>query len=114
MGLINIKDLKADMVLIGDVKDHRGRLLISKGTVLNEKYLKICKMWGVVEADIEGISPEEIYASATNNFDAATIASAEEIVQKRFCHTDMGHPAMREFIRLCTLWIATGKIIYCD
>jgi len=114
MGVINIKDLKADMVLIGDIKDGRGRLLMSKGTVLNEKYLKICKMWGVVEADVEGISPEEIYASAVNNFDAATIAAAEEIIQKRFCHNDMGHPAIRELIRLCTLWIASGKIIYQD
>jgi HD-like signal output (HDOD) protein len=71
-------------------------------------------MWGVVEADVEGISPEEIYASAVNNFDAATIAAAEEIIQKRFCHNDMGHPAIRELIRLCTLWIAAGKIIYQD
>jgi HD-like signal output (HDOD) protein len=71
-------------------------------------------MWGVVEADVEGISPEEIYASAVKNFDAATIAAAEEIVQKRFCHNDMGHPAIRELIRLCTLWIAAGKTIYQD
>ena len=114
MGVIKIKDLKADMVLIGDIKDHRGRLLISKGTVLNEKYLKICKMWGVVEADVNGISPEEIYASAVNNFDATTIAAAEEIVQKRFCHNNMGHPAIRELIRLCTIGVAEGKIIYQD
>jgi hypothetical protein len=114
MGIINIKDLKADMVLTGDIKDHRGRLLISKGAILTEKYLKLCKMWGVVEADVEGFSTEEIYASAANNFDAATIAAAEEIIQKRFCHNDMGHPAIRELIRLCTLWIAAGKIIYQD
>ena len=114
MGVINIKDLKADMVLIGDIKDCRGRLLICKGTVLNEKYLKICRIWGVVEADVRGISPEEIYASAVNNFDAATIAAAEEIIQKRFCHNDMDHPAIRELMRLCTLWIAASKIIYQD
>ena len=114
MGVINIKDLKADMVLAGDIKDCRGRLLMGKGIALNEKHLKICKMWGVVEADVEEISPEEIYASAVNTFDAATIAAAEEIVQKRFCHNDMGHPAIRELIRLCTLWIAAGKIIHQD
>jgi HD-like signal output (HDOD) protein len=112
MGVISIKDLKADMVLSGDIKDCRGRLLISKGTVLNEKYLKICRMWGVVEADVQGISPEEIYASAINNFDAATIAAAEKIVQDRFCHNDMGHPAIRELVRLCTLWVAAGKVSY--
>jgi HD-like signal output (HDOD) protein len=114
MGVINIKDLKADMVLTGDIKDCRGRLLIGKGTVLNEKYLKICRMWGVVEADVQGISIEEIYASAINNFDAATIATAEKIVHDRFCHNDMGHPAIRELVRLCTLRIAAGQICYPD
>lgn len=114
MGVINIKDLKDGMVLTGDIKDCRGRLLISKGSVLNEKYLKLCKMWGVVEADVEGISPEEIYTSAVNNFDATTIAATEEIVKERFCYNDMGHPAIRELIRLSTLWIAAGKIIYQD
>jgi len=114
MGVINIKDLKADMVLNGDIKDSRGRLLICKGTVLNEKYLKICRIWGVVEADVEGISPEDIYATAVNNFDAAAIAAAEEIIQKRFCHNDMSHPAIRELMHLCTLWVAVGKIIYQD
>jgi len=109
MGVINIKDLKADMVLSGDIKDCRGRLLIGKGTVLNEKYLRICRMWGVVEADVQGVSPEELYASAINHFDAATVAAADKLVQDRFCYNDMGHPAIRELVRVCTLWIAAGK-----
>ena len=59
MGLISISELKPDMVLAGDLKDLSGRLLVGKGTVLTPKSIKICKMWGVIEADIEGISPEE-------------------------------------------------------
>ncbi|MHB8772158.1 MAG: HDOD domain-containing protein [Syntrophales bacterium] len=111
MGIINIKNLKADMVLAGDVTDSRGRLLICKGTTLNAKHLRICKMWGVVEADVQGISSDDIYSSAVNTFDAATIASAEEIVHQRFCHTDDGHPAIKELIRLCTLFVASGRKI---
>jgi len=114
MGIISVKELKADMVLTGDVKDCRGRLLMSKGTTLKEKHLKLCKMWGVIEADVQGVSPEEIYASAINNFDAATIAAAEETAKIRFCHNDISHPAISELIRACTLWIAEGKIIYQD
>lgn len=110
MGVINIKNLKSDMVLAGDVNDCRGRLLICKGTVLTEKHLKICKMWGVVEADVNGVSPEEIYESAVSSFDPANIATAGEIVQERFRHADMGHPAIRELSRLYTLWTIMGKI----
>jgi hypothetical protein len=109
MGIINIKDLKPKMVLLGDIKDCRGRLLISKGTVLNDNYLKICKMWGVVEADVQGVSPEDLYASAINSFDAAAVTAAEQIVQERFCHNDMTHPAIRELVRLSTLRIASGR-----
>ena len=102
------------MVLTGDIRDCRGRLLIGKGAVLTEKYLKLCKMWGVVEAEVEGISPEDIYAMAINNFDAAAITAAGEIIQKRFCHNEMGHPAIKEFIRTSTLSIAAGKITWHD
>ncbi len=111
MGIVSIQDLRTDMVLADDVRDCRNRLLMSKGTVLNEKYLRICKMWGVIEADVEGISGGDIYASAVGNFDAKTIAAAEEIVQNRFCHADVDHPAIRELAHLCTLWTAEGKII---
>jgi len=110
MGIINVKDLKPQMVLLGDIKDCRGRLLISKGTILNEKYLKICRMWGVVEADVQGVSPEDLYASAINSFDVAAVTAAEQIVQERFCHNDMTHPAIRELVRLSTLRIASGRI----
>ncbi|MEQ8160098.1 MAG: hypothetical protein ABRQ33_02835, partial [Smithellaceae bacterium] len=55
VGLLNIKNLQAGMILAEDLADATGRLLIAKGTVLTEKHLKICKIWGVVEARIEGV-----------------------------------------------------------
>jgi len=63
MGNVTISELKPDMVLASDLRDQSGRLLISKGTTLTPKYIKICKMWGVIEADIVGISQEEITAA---------------------------------------------------
>jgi HD-like signal output (HDOD) protein len=89
-----------------------GRLLMTRGTVFTEKHIKICKMWGIVEAQIEGISGEEINAIALKNFDPAEIAIASELVHKRFCHADMDHPAIRELIRLCILQTVSKKINY--
>ena len=114
MGLLSIKNLQVGMVLADDLTDRMGRLLITRGTVLTENNLKICKMWGVVEAQIEGVSGEDINAAALNDFDSTEIAKTTESVRERFCHTDMEHPAIRELVRLCILRTAKGENIDTD
>jgi len=84
---------------------------MTRGTVLTEKYLKICKMWGVIEAQIEGVSGDDVNASVLNNFNPDDITIASESVCKQFCHTDVDHPAIRELVRLCILRTAEGKNI---
>ncbi|MDA8125782.1 MAG: HDOD domain-containing protein [Deltaproteobacteria bacterium] len=109
MGILSVKDLRTDMVLAEDLKDGNGRLLIRQGAVLTEQDLKICKIWGIVEADIAGVSSEEVEASAWKAYDAAAVAATAEAVRRRFCCNDMAHPAIRELVRLCTLRTAEGK-----
>ncbi|MDD5167801.1 MAG: HDOD domain-containing protein [Syntrophales bacterium] len=111
MGILSIKTLEPNMVLADDLKDSSGRLLIAKGTTLTEKYLKICKMWGVVEADIEGITSDECTVEGETDFNPEDLAMASEFVHKRFCRTDMYHPAIRELINLCVIRKAKGKKI---
>lgn len=114
MGLLSIKNLQAGMVLADDLTDRMGRLLMTRGTVFTEKYLKICKMWGIVEAQIEGISDDDINAAALNDFDPFEIAKVSESVHERFCLTDMDHPANRELVRLCIMRTAKYKKIDAD
>jgi HD-like signal output (HDOD) protein len=114
VGALSIKRLQAGMVLSEDLTDRMGRLLMTRGTVLTGKYLKICKMWGVIEAQIEGVSGEDMNASALNDFDPAEIAIASESVRRRFCHADMDHPAIRELVRLSIIRTAEGKNISDD
>jgi len=109
MGVLSVKDLQANMVLAEDLKDRSGRLLMTKGTVLTEKYLKICRMWGVIEAHVEGISSDEINVSALIDRDSVKIAAAKEAVHKRFFDDEADHPATRELARLCILRMAEGK-----
>jgi len=109
MGVISISELEPDMVIADDLRDRSGRLLMSKGTVLTPKYINICKMWGVIEADIEGLSGEDTKSNTKKQFDAAEIAAAEEVVRNRFLHNDMDHPVIRELFRLCTLREVEGK-----
>jgi HD-like signal output (HDOD) protein len=109
MGVLSIAELEPDMVVAADLKDRSGRLLISKGTVLTHKYIKICQMWGVIEANIEGFSDEDAKTNAMKQLDPSAIAVAEEAVRKRFSHNDMDHPMIRELFRLCTLREMEGK-----
>jgi HD-like signal output (HDOD) protein len=109
MGLLGIKDLRENMVLAEDLREQRGRLLMSKGTVLSEKYLNICKMWGIVEAYVEGVTTKDIYARTPEDIDPVMIEAASERVKERFCLTDMDHPAVQELVRLSILRIAGGR-----
>ncbi|MDD5170393.1 MAG: HDOD domain-containing protein [Syntrophales bacterium] len=108
MGLLSGKDLQKGMALADDLLDFKGALLLAKGTVLTERHLLICKMWGVVEADIEGMTSSDIEAS-----EDAVLAgtAAAETVAKRFGHADRNHPAIRALVRLCTLRSIAGKEI---
>jgi HD-like signal output (HDOD) protein len=103
MGLVAVSELKPTMVLADDLRDRSGRLLIGKGTHLTEKNIKVCKIWGVIEADIEGISQEEISSQRMKQFDPETLEAVEQVVRKRFIHNDLNHPAIRELLRICTL-----------
>ncbi len=103
MGLVVISELKPSMVLADDLRDRSGRLLIGKGTALTEKNIKVCKIWGVIEADIAGISQEDISSERLKQFDPETLEAVEQVVRKRFIHNDLNHPAIRELLRICTL-----------
>ncbi len=101
MGTINLDDLKADMVLAAEVKARNGRILLTAGTALTAKHLGIFKTWGVTEADIQGVSKEDVTASVADNIPPELYRKAEEAVRERFRHVDGAHPFMGELQRIC-------------
>ena len=103
MGKINLSDIQPGMKLAADVKDRAGRLLLGAGSEITEKHLKVFKIWGVTEADIEGVEKEEIVAQATAQLDPVLLAEAEQKAKQLFRHTDQTHPFIEELFRLTTL-----------
>ena len=103
MGIITVAELKPEMVLADDLRALNGRFLLAKGTRLTDKHLRIIKVWGVIEADIEGASQEEIEANPAVHINPAILKAAQSLTLSRFIHTDPEHPAVRELLRLCTL-----------
>lgn len=103
MAKINVSELEPGMVLANDVMDRNSRFLLGKGGKLTPKNLKIMKMWGVVEADIERISQKDVEAQRTAHMDPAILDIADKLTRKRFIHTDLRQEAIRELFNICVL-----------
>ncbi len=100
MGRINIDDLKSGMELAADLVGPNGRFLLPKGVVLDEQHLRIIKIWGITEADIRGLSAEEVEAVAAAEVDEEVLARAGAIATWLFRLANADHPAMAELRKL--------------
>lgn len=54
MGLLNVDSLKPGMILEKNLVAFNGRFLLPRGAVLTSGHIQTMKVWGVVEADIQG------------------------------------------------------------
>jgi len=88
------------MILDSDLKDSRGRFLLAKGTRLDEKHLRIMKIWGVTSADIQGISAETAAMESLNRIPPEIIDKLKPRVEKIFCNSLEEHDALKELKRL--------------
>lgn len=109
MGIINVAELKPEMVLAEDLRNLDGRFVLAKGTKLTPKHLRILKMWGVIEANIERISRKDVEENTIAQLDPAVIEEVKNLTGERFQHADLEHPPVRELYRLCCLRKAKGK-----
>jgi hypothetical protein len=100
MGTINISDVRPDMVLASDVKDRHGHILLKGGEAVTEKALKIFKMWGVTDLDVQGVDQEVIEARVAEEYDPALVQAAERVAAERFRHADTDDPVVKELMRL--------------
>jgi hypothetical protein len=64
MLLLKIDELEEGMILKRDIKDDSGRFIISSGTVLSSKHLRVLRIWGIGEA----------YVLRDKNFQTSTIS----------------------------------------
>lgn len=99
MPKISTADLQTGMVLADDLRSPQGRLLLPCGTALNDRHLTICKIWGVVEADIENVAPEDVEKQALEELDPERLAQAKRIILQRFARAGWEHPFLRELAR---------------
>ena len=103
MGQISVDQATAGMLLVSDVVDRLGRLLIPAGKELTEKHVGALKMWGVTHVEIEGQGPA---ADAMADIDEADLAIAESEVAERFANAGPEHPFLNALRRACVHRVA--------
>lgn len=105
MGEISVDFLKSGMVLANDLQDSRGRFLLGKGSVIEEKHIRILKMWGIASADIEGQDQENAAREELHQIEPGLLIKIREHVDALFCEPEKPgeHEALKELRRLCIL-----------
>lgn len=100
MGLLHIEHIKPGMVLAADLRTPQGRFILPKGSAINEECLRSCKMWGVAEAEIEGVTRLQAERRALADIPPGILTELKNRTRALFAGCDASHPAIRELARL--------------
>jgi HD-like signal output (HDOD) protein len=111
MGIVQIDDLSAGMVLASDLKGSGGRMLLPEGVELQENHLKTLRAWGIVEVDVV-VDEAEIATAAALTLDQQSLDQAREYVAPFFARTDSEHPAISQLLQIATQ--RTGQRLAAD
>lgn len=101
MAAVHIDNLTAGMVLADDVRDITSRLLLSKGSRIGDRHIRIFKIWGISEVPIQGGAEETDPRDIP--IPPAVMAETRDRLREKFKHNDLAHPAVKELFRICVL-----------
>lgn len=100
MSMIAVDDLVSEMILASDLRTVQGRFLLPGGTVLTDDHLRTFKTWGIIEADIEGVSEEDVEDCKRSKIDPEILEMSQKLADRRFTLADRDSEAMLELSKL--------------
>jgi hypothetical protein len=98
--VVKLADIRPGMVLAQDARDDNGRLLLRQGQAVSEHALRIFRMWGVDELDVEGTEPSSAEPAVDPAVETTILAQARAQSEELFRHTNRRHPMITELHRL--------------
>ena len=101
--------IKSGQILSEEVRDINGRLLLAKGHAIEERHVRIFKIWGIPEVNLVGADHHE--ATSDPSMDAAMLEQTKKNVETLLCHVDPAHPAIKEIYRLAVKFRCKHNII---
>ena len=84
MGFVNASELKPGMVVLSEVSNKHGNVLLKKGDSLTEKNIVLLKSWGITEIDIASIDSQQPGAEDNAVLSPEILESIEEEVRGMF------------------------------
>lgn len=100
---ILLSEVRPGMVLADDVCGSNNRRLLARGTVVEDRHLRVLNIWGVHEVAVEGAGVAQLRAEHLHGLDEGVLARARERVELRFAPTCAGTAFLDELRRLCVL-----------
>jgi len=107
MGSIGLEDVRPGMVVAGDVRDTTGRLLLRAGQEVTERALRVLRMWGVAEVDVEGAGAARALPAADTGDEAS--ARVRDHVDRLFQHADGDHAFVAELKKVALRRLARRR-----
>ena len=109
MMVVATDKIKSGQILAEEVRDINGRLLLAKGHAIEERHVRIFKIWGIPEVNLVGADHHE--ATSDPSMDAAMLEQTKKNVETLLCHVDPAHPAIKEIYRLAVNFRCKHNII---
>ena len=99
MGILNINDLKAGMVLAQSAKNRHGVVILGEGNVLTEKHINSFKTWGVTGVDIKDIDSDQLVKEEMEALSNDIVESIERELDELFPPFE-ANPVMEEIYKI--------------
>jgi len=109
MTTVRTKKLKIGMVLADDVRDIKGRLLLSRGKAIDPDHIRIFKIWGIPQVEVAGGSEDDDAPPAP--IDPAWLEAARQEAEQLFILTERDHPAIKEIFNQAVQYRATRRTL---
>ena len=99
MGMLNINDLKAGMILARAAVNRHGGVILGKDHILTEKYINHFKTWGITEVDIKDINSNQVIKQEMEALSNDVTASIERELDELFPPFE-ANPLMEEIYKI--------------
>jgi putative nucleotidyltransferase with HDIG domain len=99
MTLVNVNNLDPGLVLAQDVLDNNAKLLLVKGQTIKNEHIRIMKMRGIFEVEVDGLDQEDSKSRETVN--SERLEQVGQAVKKKFQLIDIAHPTIKEVVKIC-------------
>ncbi len=84
MGMLNMNDLKAGMVLAQSAVNRHGVVILAEDNILTEKHINYFKTWGISEVDIKDIDCDQVIKQAMETLSNDVVESIERELDELF------------------------------